>query len=137
MPIPYYGNSRYVLTFIADLSRYYWVYFLKLKYEVFETFKVYKALVENACGNKIKVLRNNNGKEYVNNHFQKIFEECAIQMQHFVPYIPQQNGVAERKNRDLKEMTTCMLEAKDLNPNIWDEAIKCVLYVQIYFLTNI
>ena len=69
-----YGNSRYVLTFIYDFLRYYWVYFLKLKSEVFETVKVYKALVENACGNKIKVIRNEYGKEYVNNHFQYLCE---------------------------------------------------------------
>ena len=58
IPTLSYGNSRYVLTFIDDFSRYCWVYFLKLKSEVFETFKVWKDLVENACGNKIKVLRN-------------------------------------------------------------------------------
>ena len=68
------GNSRYVLTFIDDFSRCCWVYFLKLKYEIFEPFKVYKALVENACGNKIKVLRTKNGKEYLNNNLQHIFE---------------------------------------------------------------
>ena len=45
------------------------MYFLKLKSEVFETFKVYKDLVENSCGNKIKVLRNDKGKDYVNNIF--------------------------------------------------------------------
>ena len=45
------------------------MYFLKLKSEVFETFKVYKALVENACGNKIKVIRTENGKEYVSKNF--------------------------------------------------------------------
>ena len=64
---PSYGNSRYVLTFIDDFSRYCWVYFLKQKSEFFETFKVFKALVENMCRNKIKFIRNENGKEYVKN----------------------------------------------------------------------
>ena len=59
---------------------------------------MYKTLVENACGNKIKVLRTENGKEYVNNNLQHLCEECGIKMQHSVPYTPQQNGVAERKN---------------------------------------
>ena len=58
LPTPSYGNSSYVLTFIDDFSRYCWVYFLKQKSEVFETFKVFKDLVENMCGNKINVLRN-------------------------------------------------------------------------------
>ena len=31
-------------------------------------------------------------------------------------------------------MSTCMMEAKDLNPNIWDETVKFVAYVQNIFL---
>ena len=124
------SNSRNVLAFIDDFSRYYWVYFLKLKSEVFETFKVYKALVENECGKNIKVIRTKNGKGCDNENFQQLCEEYVIQMQHCVPYIPRQNGVAERKNIALKEMTTCMMEAKDLNPNIWDKYINCDAYFQ-------
>ena len=40
-------------------------------------------------------------------------------MQHYVPYTPQQNRVAERKNRALKELETCMMEEKYLPPKIW------------------
>ena len=60
----------------------------------------------------------------------KICEECRIQVHHYVPYTPPQNGVAQRKNKALKEMETCMMEAKDLNPKLWDEDIKCDAYVQ-------
>ena len=69
LPTPSYGGSRYVLTFIDDFSRFCLVYFLKPKYEVFETLKVWKDLVENACGNNTKLLRTDNGKEYVNKIF--------------------------------------------------------------------
>ena len=51
-------------------------------------------------------------------------------MQNLVPYTPQQNSVAERKNRALKEMATCTIEAKDLSPKLWDEAINCAAYIQ-------
>ena len=51
-------------------------------------------------------------------------------MQHSIPYTPEQNGVAERKNRSLKEMATCMMEAKNLPPNFWDEDINCASYIQ-------
>ena len=66
LPTPSYGNSRYALAFIDAFSRYCSVYFLKQKSEVFEIFKAFKALVEYLSGNKIKILRNDNGKEYVN-----------------------------------------------------------------------
>ena len=67
-PIPhlFLNNSRYILTFIDDYSRYSRVYFQKLKSEVFESFKFFKADVENFTRNKIKVLHTDNGGEYVN-----------------------------------------------------------------------
>jgi transposase InsO family protein len=56
-------------------------------------------------------------------------KEEGIEMQHTVPYTPQQNGVAERKNRILKEMETCMLKSKGLHPSIWAEAINYATYL--------
>ena len=67
-------------------------------------FLAYKALVEKQYGQHILKLRSNNGGEYVNNKFITFCTEQGIQMQQTVPYTPQQNGVAERKNRTLKEM---------------------------------
>ena len=62
-PFPHMSMSqaKYALTFIDDFSRYCWVYFLKHKYEVFDLFKVFKALVENQSGRRLKILRSNNG----------------------------------------------------------------------------
>ena len=62
-------QSKYELTFIDEFSRYCWVYFLKHKSKVFDLFKVFRALVENQSGRKLKILRNENGGEYVNSEF--------------------------------------------------------------------
>ena len=51
-------------------------------------------------------------------------------MHHSVPYTPQQNGMAKRKSKALKDMETYMIEAKDLNLKIWDGAKNCVSYIQ-------
>ena len=110
--------SRYVLTFIDDFSRYTWVFFLKKKSEVLERFTEFKALVENASGRKIKYIRYDNGGEYIKYELLQICAYSGIQIQHYIPYTPQQNGVAERKNRSLKEMTACMMEEKDLATNL-------------------
>ena len=86
--------------------------------------------MEKQSGHRINILRNDNGKENVNNNMQQLCEECGIQMQHSTPYTPQQNGVAERKNRSLKEMATCMIEARDISPKIWDEGINFYAHIK-------
>ena len=51
-------------------------------------------------------------------------------MEHSVPYTPQQNGVAERKNISLKEMETCLLQEKNLPPSLWDRVANCASYIK-------
>eukprot|EP00253_Pinus_taeda_P022965 PITA_22965 len=50
-------------------------------------------------------------------------------MQHTIPYTPQQKGVAERKNRTLKEMANCMPQSKELSLNYWAEVINYANYI--------
>ena len=109
-----FSGYKYFLTFIDDFSRRTWVYFLKLKSEVFNKFLAFKAFVEKQSGHQILKLRSDNGGEYVKNDFINFCTEHGIQMQHTVPYTPQQNGVAEKKNHTLKEMANCMLQSKGL-----------------------
>jgi transposase InsO family protein len=84
-------------------------FFFKLKSEVFECLIEFKALDENESGCKINILRIDNGGDYVKKYVQQLCIDEGIQLQHTVPYTPQQNSVAERKNRSLKEMENCML----------------------------
>ena len=76
------------MTFIDDHSRKVWVYFLKHKSEVFEAFKIWKAMVENETGLKIKKLRTDNGGEYEDTIFKKFFYENGIRMERIVPGTP-------------------------------------------------
>ena len=109
MPTTSMNGSKYFLTFIDDNSRYCWVYFLKHKSVVFETFKVFKSLAKNTLAKKKKEFRFDNGGEYVKREFHHLCASTRIQMKHLVPYTPQQNGVAKRMNTSLKEMATCLL----------------------------
>ena len=50
--------------------------------------------------------------------------------------MPQQNGVAERKNRTLKEMANCMIQSKGLSLQYWAEAINCANYIDNQVLSH-
>jgi hypothetical protein len=126
---PSFSGCKYFLTFIDDFPKCTWVYFLKIKSEVFDKFLAYKALVENKFGHQIQKLRTENGGEYLNNNFTSYYTTQGIQMQHIVPYTPQQNGVAGRKNLTLKEMANCMIQSKGLSLKYWKEAINCANYI--------
>ena len=60
------------------------------------------------------MLRSNNGIEYTSEKFNKFCEDAGIEHQLTTPYTPQQNGVVERKNRILMEMTKRLLHDKGL-----------------------
>ena len=51
-----------------------------------------------------KVIRSDRGREYVNNELKKYLNGEGIRIQYRVTYTPEQNGVAEKKNRSLIEM---------------------------------
>ena len=69
------SGYRYFLTFIDDKTRKTSVYFLKGKDEVVCKFKEFTALVERQTGKKLKILRSDNGREYVCAEMKKCMRE--------------------------------------------------------------
>ncbi|GKV17137.1 hypothetical protein SLEP1_g27679 [Rubroshorea leprosula] len=110
-----------------------WVYFLGSKGQALPVFKKFKALVENQSRCKIKKLKSDNGKEYTSNDFNLFCEEAGVDHQLTVSYTPQQNGIAERKNRTIMEMARCMLAEKKLPKCFWAKAV----YTAVYLLNGL
>jgi transposase InsO family protein len=123
------GGKSYFITFIDDFSRYTYVYLMKNKDEAFSMFKRYKYEVENKKEKKIKTLRTDRGREYFPHEFSTFCEEHGIVHQKFAPYTPQQNGLAERKNRTLVDMVNCMILSAKLHFNLWGEALLTACHV--------
>ncbi|GJX81622.1 retrotransposon protein, putative, ty1-copia subclass [Tanacetum coccineum] len=71
-------GASYFITFTDDYSRYGYVYLLKHKHEVIETFKVFKNEVENQLGKTIKALRSDRGGEYISQEFKDYLKTCGI-----------------------------------------------------------
>ncbi|GJX47833.1 zinc finger, CCHC-type containing protein [Tanacetum coccineum] len=103
---PSLDNKKYMITFIDDASRFCYVYLLHAKDEALDKFRIYKTEVELQQNDLTKTLRTDRGGEYYDPVF---FQYVGIIHETTAPYTPQQNGVAERKNRALKEMVNSML----------------------------
>ena len=116
------GGKKYFLTLIDDCTRYCYVYLLRSKDEALEMFKHFKNEVENQLDRKIKLIRSDRGGEY-EAPFGDFCSQHGIIHQTTTPYSPQQNRVAERKNKILKEMMNALLLSSGLPQNLWGEAI--------------
>ncbi|KAK1414965.1 hypothetical protein QVD17_30731 [Tagetes erecta] len=124
------GKKSYCLVIIDDFTRFSWVYFLHVKSETAELLKEFIIKVENQLDCKVKTLRSDNGTEFKNSNVDLFCAEKGIARQYSAPRTPQQNGVAERKNRTLIEAARSMLADAKIPITFWDEAIATACFVQ-------
>ena len=88
------------------------------------------ASAENETEEKIKILRTDNGGEYISKAMQDFLKSREIQHQRTVPHSPQQNDVSERLNRTLLEMARAMMADSELPKYLWAEAISEACYIK-------
>eukprot|EP00253_Pinus_taeda_P015911 PITA_15911 len=89
-----------------------------------------RTLQEITTSQKIKSLRSDNGGEYTLGEFVDYCVEAGIRREFTVPYNPQQNGVAERKNRSIVGAAKTMLDDQGLSLFLWEEACNTTVYLQ-------
>ena len=140
MKVPSLGGAKYFMILTDDATGYKQVYFLKSKDQALAKFKEYKASVESLTDHKIKRLRSDRGKEFVNKAFCAFMDQHGIARSRSAPYTPQQNGVAERANRTIMEAARSMLHGKGLPSHLWAEAVAAAVFVRniapVKFLDN-
>jgi transposase InsO family protein len=122
-------GHRWFVTFIDGFSRYTWLYLLKHKSDVFSVFKDLIAIIKNKFGKTIKILRSDNGTEYVNQEFGHFLASNGIEHQTTCVNTPKQNGVAERKNRHLLEVARSLMFTMNVPKFFWGEAVKTAAYL--------
>ncbi|GJW32254.1 retrotransposon protein, putative, ty1-copia subclass [Tanacetum coccineum] len=117
-------GASYFITFTDDYSRYGYVYLLKHKYEVFDTFKVFKNGVKNQLGKTIKALRSDRGGEYISQEFKNYLKAYGIIQQLTPLFTPQHNGVSKRRNHTLLDMVRSMMNLTTLPLSFRDYALE-------------
>jgi transposase InsO family protein len=94
-------KHRYYVIFVDEFSRKCWIFFMQKKDQTFSKFCEFRELVEKESRKQVKYLRSDNGGEYISNEFKYFCSREGILRELIVPHNPQQNGVAERKNRTI------------------------------------
>ncbi|KAL4099935.1 hypothetical protein PRIC1_007732 [Phytophthora ramorum] len=117
------SGYKYIVTFIMMKSRYVTIYPLRMKSEVHDAFAKFLKEIKVTAGLTVKILRSDNGGEYRNAIMDALCDAKTIKQEFTVPYNPQHNGMSERMNRTLVEMTRCMLKESGFDKSYWCEAI--------------
>lgn len=124
-----YG-SKYGLVIVDDYSRWTWVKFIKSKDYACEVFSSFCTQIQSEKELKILKVRSDHGGEFENEPFELFCEKRGILHEFSSPRTPQQNGVVERKNRTLQEMTRTMIHENNLGKHFWAEAVNTSCYIQ-------
>ncbi|GKC74190.1 putative ribonuclease H-like domain-containing protein [Tanacetum coccineum] len=112
-----------------DFSRFSSVFFLATKDETSGILKRFITEIENQLNHKVKAIRCDNETEFKNKEMNELCGVKGIKREFSVARTPQQNGVAERKNRTLIEAARTMLADSLLPITFWAEAVNTACYV--------
>lgn len=103
---------------------------MKVKSQAFDRIKEYITFIERQFGVKPKVIQVDNAKELISKEVKGWLKEKGIELQTTAPYAHSSNGVAERFNRTLIELTRAMLIARGLPSFLWETAIEYAAYIR-------
>nr|GEZ17496.1 hypothetical protein [Tanacetum cinerariifolium] len=123
-------KKMYCLVVTDDYSRFSWVFFLATKDETSRILKSFITGIENLIYHNVKIIICDNGIEFKNKEMNQFCEKKWIKREFSVARTPQQNGVAERKNKTLIEVAKTILADSKLPTTFWAEAINTACYVQ-------
>nr|GEW64773.1 retrovirus-related Pol polyprotein from transposon TNT 1-94 [Tanacetum cinerariifolium] len=110
--------------------RFSWTLFLKSKDETSRILRNFITKIENLKDLKVKIIKSDNGGEFRNKEMDEFCFRKGIKREFSNARTPQQNGVAEKRNRTLIEAARTMLADAKLPVTFWAEAVNTACYVQ-------
>ncbi|GKA08350.1 retrovirus-related pol polyprotein from transposon TNT 1-94 [Tanacetum coccineum] len=117
------NGKKYIIVIVDDFSRFTWVKFLRSKDETPEVVIKFLKQIQVGLNKTIRYIRTDNGTEFVNKDLTEYYERVGILHQKTVPRTPQQNGVVERRNRNLVEAARIMLIFSKALMFLWAEVL--------------
>lgn len=128
-PIPSTDGYRYYVIFVDDYSRFTWFYPLKVKYDFTQILTNFLTFVQTQFSCKLKTFQSDGCIEFINQKSQQTFLTNGIHHRILCPYIPQQNGRAERKHRHITETNLAFLFIAHTPASFWVDAFTSAIYI--------
>jgi transposase InsO family protein len=134
-----FGGKWYVLVVVDDFSRYSWVFFMATKDEAFTHARDLILRLQNEFPKKaMRSIHSDNGIEFKNTQFCNLFfASLGLEHQFSTSYVPQQNGIVERKNQTLVEKARMMLDEHKTSRCFWAEAINIAYHVSNHIFLRV
>lgn len=126
-PIISLDNFRYYVIFVDHYIRYTWLYPLKQKSQVKNTFITFKNLVENRFQTRIGTFYSDNGGEFI--ALREYFSQNGISHLTSPPHTPEHNGVSERKHRHIVETGLTLMSHASIPKTYWPYAFAVAVYL--------
>ncbi|KAJ9539187.1 hypothetical protein OSB04_031920 [Centaurea solstitialis] len=124
------AGKKYTLVIVDEYSKYTWVFFLRSKSDAPEEIILFVRKMERLNNLTVRSIRSDHGTEFKNSTLETFFDQKGISQNFSSVRTPQQNGVAERRNRTLIEAARSMLSEANLTTQFWAEAVNTACYTQ-------
>jgi hypothetical protein len=128
LAIPSVHGHHYFLTVVDDFTRHTWLFLMKNKHETRTLVKNFVRLVHTQFSCKIKMIRSDNGSEFLMDPF---YNEHGIVHQRSCVETPEQNAVVERKHRHIMNVIRALMFQGNLPKSFW-----CYAATHAVFLIN-
>ena len=129
-PVPGINGERYAWAFTDLRARHTTEAFGKERTEILGNFREYHTRLSNQHGVKIKRVRFDNAKEFVDGPFRQYLRDNGIEVDTTAPESSAQNGVAERSFRTLLDHVRALLIAANLPKSLWPLAFAHAVYLK-------
>jgi transposase InsO family protein len=123
------SGKKYFLLLVDDYSRFMWLLLLAAKSDAPAAIKRFQAAAELESGRKLKILRTDYGGEFTSLEFGDYRAAKGVQRHHSAPYLPQQNGVVERRNQTVVATARSMLKQRSMPAKFWGEAVSTAVFL--------
>ncbi|GMI65053.1 hypothetical protein HRI_000174600 [Hibiscus trionum] len=127
-PAPMLSSGyKYYVAFTDVFSRYTWLYFLKYKSQVNEAFVQFHLQVERQLGVQLKIFQSDGGGEFA--ALKSYFLSHGIVHRLSCPHTSEQNGLVERKHRQIVEVGLTLLAQASVPLKYWQDAFSTAIFL--------